>query len=316
MNRFAIAILAAFTLGAAPAAALEAQLRPNVIVDGDYVKLSDLFDNAGDRADTVIAKAPPPGRRVNVDADWLQRQANAYGVKWRPASSFDHAVVERTGVSVTHEQIEQSLHDALVRQNVPTSSEIELGNRSTELMLPVGSDTSIGIRDLSYDQRFHRFSATIEVPANSTNPQRLRVSGKVFEMVDVPVMSHALNRGEVITARDLSFNHLRQEGLRPDVLTDADRLIGMSPRQGLRSGQMVSANDIERPVAVARGALVTMVLKLGTMTLTAQGRAVEPGSVGDTIRVANTHSNQTVEAKIESPNLVSVALSGGIALAN
>ena len=51
------------------------------------------------------------------------------------------------------------------------------------------------------------------------------------------------------------------------------------------------------------------------MSLTSQGRAVEQGSVGDTIRITNTRSNMTVEGKIEGLNLVTVPLNG-TALAN
>jgi len=52
------------------------------------------------------------------------------------------------------------------------------------------------------------------------------------------------------------------------------------------------------------------------MTLTAQGRAVEPGALGDTIRVANATSNQIVEAKIDGPNTVTVSPNSGGVLAN
>ena len=87
-------------------------------------------------------------------------------------------------------------------------------------------------------------------------------------------------------------------------------------RQMLRSGQMLSAADLQRPISVTKGALVTMILKVGAMSLTTQGRALEQGSLGDFIRITNTHSNMTVTGKIEGPNVVSVAPPGNIALAD
>jgi flagella basal body P-ring formation protein FlgA len=317
MNRLALTFCAGLALAfAATPAQAEVMLRPNVLVDGDVVKLGDLFDNLPDHADTPVARSPAPGRRATVDSEWLGRVARNYGVAWKPASNFDQAVVERSGVVISHEQIEQELRNALSSEDLPKNSDIELTNRAIDITIPTGESTAVAIRDMSYDKRYARFSATVEVPANSPGAQRVRVTGRVYAMVDVPVLSHAINRGEVIAARDLSFIRQREDGLRHDILTDADQLIGMTPKQPMRSGQMVSMNDLQKPVAVPRGGLVTMVLKFGPMTLTAQGRAVEPGALGDTIRVANATSNQIVEAKIDGPNTVTVSPNNGGVLAN
>jgi len=317
MKRLALTLCAGFALAfVATPAKSEVLLRPNVLVDGDVVKLGDLFDNLPDKADTPIARSPAPGRRVTVSAEWLARVAQNYNVSWKPASNFDQAVVERSGVVIDHNQIEDELRRALANEDIPKNSDIELANRAVDITIPVGGPTNVAIRDLSYDKRYARFSATVEVPAGSPSAQRVRISGRVYAMVDVPVLGHAVNRGEVIGAHDLTFVRQREDTLRRDILTDADQMIGMTPKQPLRSGQMVSMNDLQKPQVVARGGLVTMVLKFGPMTLTAQGRATEPGAVGDVIRVANASSNQIVEAKIDGPNMVSVTPNGSGTLDN
>ena len=316
MNRFAFALSLAFAAFAARPALADAMLRPNVVVDADVLKLGDLFDNVGDKTNVVVARSPLPGRRATVDAEWLMRIAHGAGVDWRPASSFDHAVIERTGVTIGSDQIQQELSTALAAQGVPADAEIELANRGLQITVPVGVSTNVGVRDLYYDSRYKRFTATIEVPADSPSAERVRVTGRVFVTVDVPVLAHPMSRGEVITAHDLTWSKSREETLRRDVITDADQMIGLVPRQPLRSGQMISQSDLQKPVAVAKGALVTMVLKAGAMSLSAQGRALESGSVGEVIHVTNTHSNQTIEARVDGPNMVSVSLNGGLALAN
>lgn len=319
MNRFALApIAAALLISASPLAANAAGiLRPNVLVDADVIKLGDLFDDAGMQANNPVARAPMPGKRITVDADWLMRVARANGLDWRASSSFDQAVIERASQTITHDQIEGELQNALVsQQGMPDHAEIELSNRTMQITVPTGGPVNIAIRDLFYDNRYKRFTATVEAPADQPNAQRVRVSGRVFSTIEVPIVSHSVNRGDVIRASDLTFVRVREDSLRRDIITDADLVIGMAPRQSLRNGQMVSSSDLQKPVAVQRGALVTMVLKYGTMALSTQGRTLEQGSIGDTIRVTNTHSNQTVQAKVESSDTVSVPLMGGIALAN
>ena len=51
-----------------------------------------------------------------------------------------------------------------------------------------------------------------------------------------------------------------------------------------------------------------IVLQFGNMSLTAQGRAVEDGAKGDTIRVLNTTSNRQVEGIVVAPDTVSVSI--------
>ena len=57
-----------------------------VVLDGPVLRLGDLFDGLGEEAAREIARAPAPGRRVELDARWLAAVAKGYGVAWRPSS--------------------------------------------------------------------------------------------------------------------------------------------------------------------------------------------------------------------------------------
>lgn len=315
MNRSLLPLAFAFSLVAVSAHA-GALLRPNIVVDGEVLKLGDIFDNAGAKADVAVARAPAPGRRATLDADWLQRVAMMNGLDWRAQNAFEQSVVERAGVTVTHDQIEAELLSALAGQGVAGDCQIELANRGAQMVVPIGVELKIGVRDLFYDERYKRFTATVEVPANSPSASRMRVTGRVFQTIDIPVLNRQVTRGEVISQRDITWTKMREDVVRRDVAIDPSQIVGMTPRQTVRGGQMVSTADLQKPIAIARGALVTMVLKYGAMSLSTQGHAVEQGSVGDLIRVTNSHSNLTVEGRIEGPNVVSVSLNGATALAN
>ena len=288
-----------------------ALLRPNVVVDGDVVKLGDLFDNVGAKADVAVARAPAPGKRATLDADWLQRVADderrRSGVR---RTSFEQAVVERSGVSVTHDQIEAELLVALADQGVPADSQIELANRAAQIVVPIGVPLQVGVRDLFYDSHYKRFTATVEVPANVAQRHSACGSPAGSSRPSTFRSWPARSAGAMSSRRsDLTWIKVREDAVRRDILTDADQIIGLTPRQTVAR----RPDDLDEPTCKSRspsprGALVTMVLKYGAMSLTAQGHAVEPGSIGDVIRVTNSHSNLTVEGKVEAPNLVSVSL--------
>ena len=69
-------------LGAQAAAPL-----PHVTVPGNDVRLGDIFADAGPHADTILFRAPAPGKRVVLDARWLHRAAQAYGLDWAPKAT-------------------------------------------------------------------------------------------------------------------------------------------------------------------------------------------------------------------------------------
>ena len=76
----------------------------------------------------------------------------------------------------------------------------------------------------------------------------------------------------------------------------------------------MQANSIRRPILVAKGSLVTIILKAPQMTLTAQGKALENGSDGDTVQITNTQSNKVIEAEVTGPGKVSVLAPNQLAM--
>ena len=301
---------------AAPAAA-EAILRPRIIVEGKMVTLGDLFDNVGDKASIPVMRAPAPGQRTGVDGDWLQHVALINGVSWHPRGLFEEATIERSGVAVSRDEVMSALSNALQQKGAPGEFQIETDGRQQQLVVPVGAPIDLTVRDLYYNRQDQRFTATVAVPQDGVEVARMMVSGKLVTTVQIPVLNRAISHGDVITASDIAYVKVRETDVRSNQVNDPGALVGMtSKQQTLRPGQPISATDLQKPLAVARGALVTMVLSHGGMQLTAQGRAIDQGALGEVIRVSNTHSNLTVEATIDGTNHVRVSLGGPVALAN
>lgn len=318
MKRLLLALLIAAAPGLALAAGLPAQLKPVATIEGDTVKLGDLWDNLGDKAETVIAPAPQPGKRVTADARWLSAVASNYGLNWQPANMFERIVIERAGQQLDLRLVESELREALGLEGVPAPFEVEIANRSSlSMVVPAGAGpVGIAIRDVSWDSRTSRFSATVEAPAGAPNALRQRVQGRVFTVSRIPVLNHSMGRGDVITDRDIEWVEARADAVRQGVATDPRQIIGQEPRFQVRQGAPIRTSDLQRPVLVARNATVTIQLKTPYMTLTTQGRASEEGGKGDLVHVTNMQSKRVVEAVVEGPNMVTVTTPGALALAN
>ncbi|KIM00704.1 Flagellar basal-body P-ring formation protein FlgA [Paramagnetospirillum magnetotacticum MS-1] len=310
-----LAFAAAF--GTANAAELPPQLKPNAVLTGDAITLGDIWENIGDKAGTPLANAPAPGKRITLETRWLMAVAQSYGIDWRPASAFERTVVERAGQSVDIRTIETELKEALSMEGAPAGATIEISNRQQlHIVIPANASPTVAIKDLSYDPRMNRFQAVVESPAGAPNSVRFKVMGSVYASARIPVLAHAMGRGEVIAEADIQWVEVREEVVRRDIVSNPRMLIGQEPRYQLRAGVPVRTNEVQKPLAVGKNSSVTIVLRSKFMTLTAQGRAMEDGSVGDVIRVTNVQSKQTVDARIEGPGQVSVMSGGMRALAH
>ena len=310
----ALSVLAPPAAAAPAAEAAPVALRQSVTVSGGLVRLGDLFVPAGDKAEAAVAYAPAPGKRAIFDARWLYRVARAYGLNWRPLSIHEKAVVARESIVIGRREIADHILAALVDKGVDADMRVELSNRMLRIHVPGDSTATVAVEDVAYDARTRRFIAIVAAPADDPAARRIRVTGRVHRVIDVPVLTRRVLAGEVIRKRDVKWIAMRGDRLQRDTIQDSGALIGKSPRRGLRAGVPVRVSDVRLPVLVPRRSLVTIMYRVRSMTLTAQGRALEDGGAGDTVRVANTQSNTVVQAVVTGANRVSVQPAGPIAM--
>ena len=296
--------------GGLAAPAVQVVLRPSVVVDNRIITLGDLFTNAGEKAGAAVAYAPEPGKRAVFDVRWLYRVAQAHGLSWRPMTMQDQAVVERASTVVGRDEVESHILDALIPYGIEGDAKVELSNRLLQIHLPAGSTAGISVADITYNPRTGYFVAMVLAPADSPNAQRHRVTGRVHKVQEVPVLAQRVLPGEIIHEADIEWISLRADHVRADTIVDADSLVGKSPRRLLRTGRPVRTREIGEPVLVPKRGLVTILYRQPRMTLTSKGRALEDGSEGDTIRIANTHSNTVIEGIVVGANMVAVQAPG------
>jgi flagella basal body P-ring formation protein FlgA len=281
-------------------------LRPEAIVDGAYVRLSDIFDNLPPRQDAVVATAPRLGDSVVFDVEWLKRVARQHALDWGPVSRFDQVIVVRASDVVGRSQIVEALRPHLIDNGMPVQAEIKLNGTSEGIRIQTATGAQVGVSDLQYDPGRQRFTATLDIPAGSPTPQRLRVAGQIYLTTAVPVLRSTMRHGEMITADDIDYVTLRVDQLKRDTLTDPEQLIGRTPRRFVQAGAPLTDIQVERPRMVSKGSVVTMSYRTPFMTLTTQGRAMEHGGLGDQVRIQNMQSNTTVTAVVTDHNAVTV----------
>jgi flagella basal body P-ring formation protein FlgA len=309
MNKLAlIALSAALSIAATASCntAEAATLRTDTTISGDTIRLGDLFDDVMGKEDQPVGRAPAPGRRATYDATYLLRIASYHQVSWRPGSQFDRAVVTRTSSVVNAAMVRGAVEAELAARADADRLDIDLDNKLLEVHLPADQPATMKLESITFDQVQGRFSAVLVAPAEGNEQTRTAITGRAAALVEVPVLTRRVKPGEVIAASDIGYMEVRLNRMSAELLRDTADLIGQTPRRLITANTPVRTRDLQQPQVVTKGSLVTMVLQHRSMTLTAQGKALEAGSDGQVIRVVNTMSNRTVEAVVTGPNQVSV----------
>lgn len=303
-------LLAGLALAARPATAetvaAPLQLKSQVTVEARVVTLGDLFTGAVPGGERPIMEAPAPGASYRLDANWLAQLAAAFNLPWRPASSFEEVRLTRAGVRIAAEVAHQALVTALADTGLAGEIGIDVDGNLPELTVALGGEPTVEVDRIVFDPGSGRFSATLVAPSLAQPEATRTVSGRAFALVDVPVLSHRMAPGDAITEADIAWITLPADRVGSTVVVDVEDLLGKTPRRPIRPDTAIRITELAIAVAVAKGSLVMIALQTPNMQLTVQGRAMQNGSVGETIRVMNTMSNRTIEAVVVSPTEVAV----------
>jgi flagella basal body P-ring formation protein FlgA len=114
----------------------------------------------------------------------------------------------------------------------------------------------------------------------------------------IVVPSHDIPRGATIGDSDLAYVNATSDQLAFGVVTSMNALDGMETRRVLRAGEPVRGDDVRKPILVTKGQTVTMIFAAPGLTLTATGKAMSEGGVGETVTVLNPVSFRQITAVV------------------
>lgn len=286
-------------------AAHAASLRGATSLDRPMVRIADLFDGAGAAADRVLGPGPAPGERIVVEAPQLAAIARQFGVDWRPASPADRIVIDRPGRELPREAVMTPLRAALTDAGASGDSDITLPG-FTPPLIGMGDTPGLTIEQLSLDRDTGRFTAMLVIAPPDGALTRFRLAGQVEEMTSAVVPTHRLLPGTVIGPADVTVQRVRALPWLADRVHTPEQAIGLAVRRMEPAGQPLPVADLGPPIAVQKGARVTMELQAPGLSISGVGLAAEQGAVGDQIRVLNPASHSLVTAEVIAADLVRV----------
>ncbi len=312
-------LLMAIMLGGPPAPAYgqsmperistELAVRPNIEVASAFVTLGDLFDNAGDKADIRVFRAPAPGQTGYIRASRVAEAATSNGLTWLNKRKIPRVNVARLSHFISPEDITASIRRKIMAKTNTTADghlDLRFSRPPAPIHLPVSISSGFEVKQVRLDNASGRFSAIVETYAGNESPNRqIVLTGLAVETVELPVLSRALARGDIIRPGDLKLRNVARAKLGGGAILRTADLIGMASRRNLRAGLPLKARDVERPRIIHRNDRVSIIFRAAGLTLTAQGHALADAALGESVPVRNDRSKRTIQAVAIGPKTVS-----------
>lgn len=273
-------------------------LRADPVAYGAQITLGDLFADAGPAASVRIAMAPPPGRRIGLDAVEVARLARDHGLAWGNTRGVRRVLVTRASQTVPLPRIRAALKDSLSAAWGGETLDIQINGRPSAFHVDIEAEATIGIDVLTLDERTGRFRARVRVPEDAPETDGVVLTGQAHRLMPVPVLARTMAVGSEIGADDWTWADWRADRIGRNAVIGPDQIEGMALRRTVRAGTVLRVSDLARPVMVGRGDLVTVSVRRPGMELTATGRALKDGAMGDVIQVRNTNSMRIIDVTI------------------
>lgn len=308
------ALLALSLVGALavwPARAEGPELRANVSVARDVVTLGDLVENAGPAATAVLFQAPELGSFGTIQAWRVVDAAKSYGLGNLDTHGIAEVRVERPGRVVTPAEMADVVAQEMMRVAGTADRSrviVTIDPSIVTRQLDAPPKAQLTVERFTPDVASGRFDAILTAVDGTTRSTGLRIMGTAVEQIDAVRLRRTVARGEVITASDVVIERIARNRMPSDTAVTTNETIGLAARRALTEGVFLRSSDLERPRVIARGDNVTIVFESDVLIVTAKGRAMDAGAVGDAIDVQNTTSKRIVQAIVAGPGKVLVRL--------
>ncbi len=171
---------------------------------------------------------------------------------------------------------------------------------------PATVATRLEIVEWSHDAQTGRFHGLLRAWLEDGPESRIRFSGRARERIRLPVPRFHIAAGQRLTSDMLEWSWVPASLVRADTVRDLDELLGLEVRRSLAPGRPVRLGRLREPRLVRRGDRVTIVYEVPGLRLSAVGRALEEGGLGDVIRLANADSGKVLQGRITGIQKVAV----------
>ncbi|MCL2474394.1 MAG: flagellar basal body P-ring formation chaperone FlgA [Alphaproteobacteria bacterium] len=271
------------------------------------VRLSHVFSGIPKDKDRDIAAAPQPCKTIVYSKDILNRLAKTYNLNIKDIA--EDTTVSSPCTRVSNAALKSLIEDHVKSNNLINRSfssiEVVPDKRAMNIEVPENNAEDFDLEDFSYDHVSKQFSGVFSADTRKGKWTR-KVFGKIMLNKLVPVFAREAEAASTISEYDISWIEMQEEKIAGDIIIDKKQIIGKELRKMAREGDFIRIRDIVPARLVRKDEMVTLKVQTPSILITVQGKALDTGAKGDTVKVLNTQSNRTVEGTVVAAGIVEV----------
>jgi flagellar basal body P-ring formation protein FlgA len=302
--------------GVTSAEALDIKVKDQATVSGSTICLRDIATFVPDtdpRVDALsridVASAPSPGNGVNLNRSFLNYKIGSVlsGTEDIRVEIPATVAVQRTAQTIPRSQLEHIFREHVQsRMQWPRDKVVfEKLDAPDGVALPEGK-VHWEIWDRGSDRYLGHVALTINFFVDGKQIRNVPVSGRITLRQAILKAARKINPGQVLGRDDVHLATEQNGNLSRDVLTDPEEAVGKKAVRSIQAGQPLTSQMVEDPPTVKKGSRVVVRARNDLISVTAQGKVMEDGRVGDEVRVVNLSSGKEIFATVKGPSQVEV----------
>jgi flagella basal body P-ring formation protein FlgA len=122
----------------------------------------------------------------------------------------------------------------------------------------------------------------------------------------VLVLTHPINRGEILTPQHFSWKKMELGLLHQGYVDNPDSILNQQAKRNLVRGTVLTTHHFEVPDLVKRGETVKIQAISSHFKISMNGIALMNGKKGQNIRVRNVRSKRIIQARVSQQGLVTI----------
>ena len=121
------------------------------------------------------------------------------------------------------------------------------------------------------------------------------------------IAARNIERDAPLTGQDVEWVDGPLAGQLVGGLPTATEIVGAHARRAIVRGEVINVSVLQPANAVRAGDPVTIVIRRGPIEVRGEGRAVNGGVIGDTVRVLRPGSRQPLQGRLVEPAVVEIS---------
>lgn len=216
------------------------------------------------------------------------------------------AAAEASEYLFTVTELEQAIAERLVEEGAGDEVMVTITSLQDKVLHQSDKPLFLSVDYIEFNTRNARFEATVSLLEEDTHLRSETVIGRFEPVIELPVLVNRLHSGEIIREEDVAYARFAESRLRRNVIFQPNKLIGMAARRVIAPNRPIASHEVEAPILVEKGDLVTINYRTPFMEISSMAKAIQDGALGDVISFKNADSGVVIRAEVVAAGMAEI----------